>query len=441
MITMSRLKQILLLSLPIIGGMISQNILNLADTAMVGVLGPTALAAVGIASFAVFMSQAMVLGLSSGVQAIAARRVGEGEIDKAGVSLYSGVIIALVLGLLLILMIYPLVPVFFTYLNSDLGVQELGSSYWQIRLLAMVFMGINYSFRGYFNGISQPKYYMFSLLVIHSLNIFMNYVFIYGHFGFEAMGTDGAALASSLATVAGTLMYFSLSFFGLKELKLFRLKPIKADLLSVFKLTIPSGVQQLLIAVGISSLFWMVGFLGVTEVAALNILITILMLCILPGFGFGMAAATLVGTSLGEQEKAKAKRWAYDVVKVGGFITMMLGVILASSAEWILNLFTQDMATIEAALLPLQVTGGIIFIDVMGVILMNALLGSGDVNIVVKTSIFSQWLVFFPLGLISISFFQPNLLWVWLLFSFSRLGQGFVYAHHWQQEKWGAAKI
>ncbi|MCG8670124.1 MAG: MATE family efflux transporter, partial [Pseudomonadales bacterium] len=98
MIQLQRAKKILWLSIPIIGGMISQNLLNLVDTAMVGQLGASALAAVGVASFAVFMSNAIVLGLSSGVQAVASRRVGEGRLSHAGVPLLSGLIIALLLG-------------------------------------------------------------------------------------------------------------------------------------------------------------------------------------------------------------------------------------------------------------------------------------------------------------------------------------------------------
>jgi len=111
------------------------------------------------------------------------------------------------------------------------------------------------------------------------------------------------------------------------------------------------------------------------------------------------------------------------------------------SAEWILHFFTNDIDTIEAAMTPLQATGGIIFIDVMGVIMMNALLGSGDVNIVLKTSVISQWVAFFPIALVAVLFFEPSLLEVWLMFSFSRLGQGVVFGLFWQADRWGAAKL
>ena len=441
MITIDRLRRIFLLSLPIIGGMISQNILNIVDTAMVGHLGPAALAAVGVASFAVFMSQALVLGVSSGVQAVASRRVGEGQLEQASISLSSGLLISLSIGGLLSVLIYPLVPDLFPYLNSDPEVQEHGSAYWQIRMFSMVFMGANYAFRGYFNGIGHPKYYMWVLVFTHVLNIVLNYILIFGHLGFDAMGTEGAAWGSTIATVVGTVAYFLMGILKLEHLRLFRLCPRFSDLFSVLKLTLPSGIQQLLIAVGLTSLFWMVGKIGVSEVAALNILVNILMLCILPGFGFGMAAATLVGTSIGERDKAKAKLWAYDVAKVGGLITMMGGAVLALYAREILGVFTDDQSTLEAACLPLQVTGTLIFIDVVGVIFMNALLGSGDVSVVLRTSMASQWLVFFPLGVIAVSFFTPPLILVWLLFSLSRLGQGAVYAFVWHREHWGLKKF
>jgi len=441
MITISKLKKIFLLSLPIIGGMVSQNLLNLVDTAMVGQLGATALAAVGVGSFAVFMSQSMVLGLSSGVQAVAARRVGEGRIELAGISLSSGMVIAVLLGSLLTALIYPYVPVLFSYLNSDAGIAELAVPYWRIRLLAMVFMGLNYAFRGYFNGISQPKYYMMSLIAIHVINVILNYLFIYGHFGFPAMGTDGAALASAIATVFGTVIYISVGLFKLNHLNIFKFRLKVSDLTTVFKLTIPAGAQQLMIAVGVTSLFWMVGRLGVAELAALNILINILMLCILPGFGFGMAAATLVGTCLGEKDMLSAKQWAYDVAKVGGVTTLIIGALISFFAAPILTVFTTDTETIDMALRALQMTGALIFIDVMSVIMMNSLLGSGDVTIVLKTSLFFQWLVFFPLGCVLVFFFQPSFLLIWSVFMFSRLGQGAVYINYWRKDKWGKAKI
>jgi len=421
--------------------MISQNLLNLIDTAMVGQLGAVALAAVGIGSFAVFMSQSIVLGLSSSVQAVVSRRVGEGQIKQAGNALTSGIIIAIILGSILTALIYPFVGLFFSYLNSDCDVNELGASYWRIRLLGMVFMGINYTFRGYLNGMSQPKYYMFSLIFMHLLNVVLNYILIYGHLGFSALGTDGAAIASTIATVVGSLFYLALSQFKLKPYQLLSKLPSINEIKNVFKLTIPAGFQQFMIALSLTSLFWMVGQLGVQEVAVLNILINILMLCLLPGFGFGMASATLVGNYLGAKNHTTAKQSAYDVAKVAGFITFIMGALISIFSKPLLLIFTNDSELLLLAQLPLQITGMLISLDVMSVVLMNSLLGSGDVKVVLKTSLIFQWLFFFPIAAFLVLTFNPPLLIIWMLFISSRILQGLVYLVVWYRGNWGQVEV
>ncbi len=105
MIDSSRFQRISLLALPIIGGMLSQNLLNIVDTAMVGFLGDPALAAVGLGGFVVFMCMSMILGISTGVQALAARKKGEGRTDRAAKILNSSLLIVLLIAHLLSLFI------------------------------------------------------------------------------------------------------------------------------------------------------------------------------------------------------------------------------------------------------------------------------------------------------------------------------------------------
>ena len=114
----NRAKTIMTLALPIIGGMVSQNILNLIDTAMVGHLGDNALAAVGIGGFATFMATAFITGLSSGVQAMAARRLGEGQTDKTAIPLNGGVLLAIAMALPLTGLLFFATPSLFPYLMS-----------------------------------------------------------------------------------------------------------------------------------------------------------------------------------------------------------------------------------------------------------------------------------------------------------------------------------
>jgi len=77
----------------------------------------------------------------------------------------------------------------------------------------------------------------------------------------------------------------------------------------------------------------------------------------------------------------------------------------------------------------------------MSVIMMNSLLGSGDVGIVLKTNLCFQWLVFFPTAIILVLLFDPGFLLIWLVFILSRLGQGLVYLYHWHHNQWGQARL
>ncbi|TAM25193.1 MAG: MATE family efflux transporter, partial [Nevskiaceae bacterium] len=177
--TASRRREIWALSLPIIGGMTSQNVLNLVDMAMVGQLGSSALAGVGLASFINFMAMALVTGLSASVQAIAARRIGEGRPEQAAAPLNGGLILAVLIGLPVSLLLIALAPWLFSVLNPDPAVAAQGVPYLQMRLLSVVALGMNFCFRGYWSAVKLTRLYMSNLIWMHSLNIALNYCLIF----------------------------------------------------------------------------------------------------------------------------------------------------------------------------------------------------------------------------------------------------------------------
>ncbi len=140
-----RRRAIWVIALPIMGGMMSQNVLNLVDIGMVGRLGDAALAATGLGSFANYLSIAFIIGLSAGVQALAARRLGEGREEETAVPLNGGLLLSLLLGLPLCAALFLGTPWAFQYLTEDPAVAELGAPYLQVRLLSMVAVGMNFS--------------------------------------------------------------------------------------------------------------------------------------------------------------------------------------------------------------------------------------------------------------------------------------------------------
>ena len=120
MLSSERVRTILEIALPIVGGMISQNLLNLVDLAMVGVLGPIALAAVGIGGFVTMAVATLLVGIASGgVQPLAARRSGEGRTTETAVPLNGGLLLALGLGLPASAVAVWLTPLVFPYISAD----------------------------------------------------------------------------------------------------------------------------------------------------------------------------------------------------------------------------------------------------------------------------------------------------------------------------------
>lgn len=439
--TPDRRRTILTLALPIIGGMTSQNVMNLVDTAMVGTLGAEALAAVGIASFANFMCIAVILGLSSGVQATAARRKGEGNEAIMAWSLNGGLLLAVAIGLPLSALLYVLTPSLFPLLVADPAVQALGTEYLQIRLVGMIAVGMNFAFRGYWNGISLPKLYFGTLLSMNVLNIALNYLLINGHYGFPALGVFGAGLGTTLSLFVGTAMYFYLGQRHAKHHGFLHGLPSKDVLSSMLRLSIPASLQQFFFAAGLTALFWILGKVGTVELAAGNVLINIMLVALLPGIALGLTAATLVGQAMGRGDMADAKQWGWDVSKVGFVLLFVLGLPMFLLPELLLSLFTADAQVLTVAEWPLRIVGIFIAMDGIGMILMNALLGVGASRTVMQVSLLLQWGVFLPLAWVVGPVLGGGLLAIWIAQFAYRGVQVGIFGHLWQRGHWQDIRV
>ncbi len=437
----SRTRTILTLALPVIGGMVSQNVLNLVDTAMVGSLGSAALGAVGMASFATFMSQAFIMALGTGVQAIAARRLGEGRAGEVAVPLNGGLLLALVLGLPIAGLMWLLSPVIFALLSDDPEVVALGIPYWQSRIFSLVAVGMNFCFRGYWNGINRSGLYLLTLLVMHAVNIFLNYVLIYGKLGAPALGTTGAGIGTTISLWVGTFVYI---YFGRRyasDAGFLRGLPDAATLRGMLRLSLPSGIQQLFFAAGLTALSFIVGKVGTHELGAVNVLLNVTMVALLPGLGFGIVAASQVGQALGRKDPDDARRWGWDVTRVGAVTLALLGLPMFLFPEPILRVFIDDPAALEVARLPLRLSGGLIAIEGVAAVLTNALIGAGDTRRIMFLSVGAQWLLFLPVAYLVGPTLGHGLLGVWIAYLAYRALLAALVAAMWAGGRWVGIRV
>lgn len=436
-----RRQRIFALSLPIIGGMISQNLFNIVDTAMVGLLGNAALAAVGLGGFIVFACQSVVLGISTGVQSVAARRRGAGQADRPIRVLNSALLLVLciapVLSLALIQFVQPVYP----YINGDPAVIEQGVPYLQIRLAAIMFVGMNFAFRGYWNAVDMSRIYMSTLIAMHLCNILLNYVLIFGKFGAPELGVAGAGYASAISLAFGTCIYFVLGARLSESHGFLRGLANRDEVKSLISISIPSSLQQVFFAAGMVTMFWIVGRIGTPEVAAANVLITVTLFALLPGLGLGIACTTLVGQALGAKDVDDAHRWGWDVTKVAMILMSTLALPMVLAPDLVSSLFLHDEATRELARWPMRLVGLLMPIEAVGFVLMHALLGAGDAKRVMVVSIVVQWALFLPIAYIIGPLLGFGLLGVWLWQGVTRAGQAAVFLGSWQGRKWQHVEV
>ena len=432
----ARRQRILGLALPIIGGMVSQNLLNIVDTAMVGFLGDSALAAVGLGGFVVFMCQALILGISTGVQSSAARKKGEGRVDRAAAILNTALLLVLVVAPIFSLILMQIVPTLFPYLNSDAAVIEHGVPYLEWRLGAIVFVGMNFAFRGYWNALDMSRVYMTTLILMHTCNIVLNYVLIFGNFGAPAYGVAGAGMASAISMAIGTTIYFVLGCRHAAKDGFLKGLATRQETASLIRISLPAGLQELFFSAGLVAMFWIIGKVGTPELAAANVLITVLLFAILPGLAMGIACATLVGQALGRKEPEDAYQWAWDVAKITAVLLTVLGIPMWLIPDLVSSVFIHNPETRELARWPMRLIGLTMPVEAMVFVFMHALLGAGDARRVMLVGIGSQWLLFLPLAY----FFGPvlgfGLFTIWLLQGGSRALSAFMYVTMWRRRHW-----
>lgn len=436
MLDRSRIRAILALALPIIGGMASQNVLNLVDTAMVGLLGAPSLAAVGMGSFANFMAVAFIMGLSAGVQAIAARRLGEGRRDRTASGLNAGLLIALLVAIPWSTVLIVFADRLFPMLVDDPEVVALGVPYLRARLVGMVAIGMNFAFRGFWNGIGRSRRYLQTLVIMHACNLVLNWILIFGHFGLPAMGAVGAGIGTTIATFLGSVIYVVLALRHARGTGFLRRMADRKTMASMLRLSVPAGAQSFFFAAGMTAFFWIIGRLGTAELAASNVLIQLLLVAILPGVGFGLAAASLVGQALGRGEPEQAVSWGWDVSRLAMVIVGTGALVGLIAPDLLLRIFLHEENTVALARFPLRLLGATMVIETLGGVLMNALLGAGASRTVMVVSVALQWGLFLPLAFMLGPVLGFGMTAVWSAQVGYRCVQALVFTSIWRGRSW-----
>lgn len=408
---------ILKLASPVFFGTLSQTIFYAVDTAMLGRVGVDALAAEGLGWFVVWVFGSSLMAIEVGAQSLVARRFGEGDWEACRGLLDNTLAFAVISGLLVSVTGYLLAPAIFPYLSDDIKVVEYGIDYLRYSFLSVLFFLVIASFRGFFDGLGQTRLFMKVAIVMNISNIIFDYLLIFGKFGFPRLEVKGAAIASLISSFIGAAYFFGISFSNrfvrqFRYLSRYQFNP--AILSSILRLAFPAMARVFFMMAGLATFLWIVGQIGNVELAASNIFMTLSSFTFLAGYGFAVAAATMVSQNLGKGNAEIAERYGWEAVKLGLLCMGFLGALFILFPGIILEIFTNQKTVIETGRNVLILFGVIQFFDAVNLILSHALQGAGYTKWVMKAEGFVVWFLFLPAAYILSLVFGFGLYGAWM---------------------------
>jgi MATE family multidrug resistance protein len=395
-----RTKTVLNLAAPVMAGMVSVTLLNVVDTAMVGRLGAPALAASGLGGQIFWLVMGSLGAVSIGTQAIAARRVGEKRNEAAGQVIDNAAMIALVVGAVMTVLGEILIPILFPLMIHDPEVAKLGVGYLQARFMGALPFMVMWAFRGFYNGISRTVIPMRVAILINVVNIFLNWLLIYGNWGFPKWGVFGSGVGSSIATFVGAVAMVGTAYYGgyRKQYQLFRKGNASSEIKNaIMKLALPTTMQNALAMTGFAVFLSMIGLIGTAQQGVSNVIFTIMSISFMPGVSFGVAASTLISQKLGEKEPKVAEAMGWESMKLSATLMGIMGIIFMLFPSDLLRIFTNDASLIKIGVLPLQIMGAVQAFDGIGMTMSSALQGAGMNRWVMVAEVCISWGLFIPL--------------------------------------------
>ena len=392
---------ILKLSYPIMAGMVSRTLLSFMDTLMVGRLGAVAIASVGLGSVTVWVVIYHFFALGTGTQIITSRKSGEGNEKDCGAVLNNALIFSLFTTIFIGTLFFVFSRNIFDFVSEDPLVYKYGSTYIRIRIFEVFSFTLISVFAGFFNGIGLTKINMYVMIIVNIMNIVLNYLLIFGKFGFPRLEVTGAAFASTISTYlgAGVIIAISLKEKYRKRFLYFKNVKINLNILtSLIKLSSPNALKNIFTLSGYMIFLKIIGIIGTTQLAASNICLTITSISWMPAVGIGVATATLIGQSIGSKNSQLAEKYGWESIKLSLLIMGTIGIIFIVSPKWIIQIFTSEPEVIQNGIIILRILGVIQFFDAFGIILSSSLEGAGKTLFVGISETLFVWLIFIPLA-------------------------------------------
>jgi putative MATE family efflux protein len=409
-------RDIWLVAGPIMLSLLAQNIVSLTDTAFLGRVGEVELGASAIGGVFYMILYMVGFGFTTGVQILVARRYGEKNFTSIGRIFDNSFYFVGLFSLLITATIFFFGSTFLRHVLSSDAVYEASSVFLKYRVLGLFFASSALLFRSFYTGISFTKYLGISSTIMAGLNIILDYLLIFGHGGFPQMGIKGAAIASSISE-AVALLYFIWITSGnqrLREYKLFKLA--KPDLEIIRKTLEVSIFMMIQFVMSIGS--WFVFFMiiekmGERPLAVSNIIRSLYLFLMIPGWALGSVTSTMVSGAMGE---GNPENVIPIILKIAKFSFLsLLGIIILAAFFPVtaLSVYTNNASLVQATIPSYYIILGALFVfSIMGVF-FSGVIGTANTrtSLLIEAITLAAYLGFTWLIAIHL---KLNIEWVWM---------------------------
>ena len=391
-------------------GMLGHTFVAFADNVMVGQLGTAELAAVSLGNSFVFIAMSLGIGFSTAITPLVAEADSAKNISQGKNAFKHGLILCTLLSVLLFLIILLLKPLMY-YMDQPKEVVELAIPYLNYVALSLIPLIIFQALKQFSDGLSNTKYPMYATILANVINIVLNYLLIFGSFGFPKLGIVGAAIGTLFSRII--MVYFLWMIFKSKDkfrpyITNFNFKKIEQKISTkLFNLGFPSALQMFF-EVGIfTAAIWLSGVLGKNPQAANQIALNLSSMTFMVGIGLSVAAMIRVGNQKGLNDFISLRRIAFSIF----FLTFIIEIIFASFflifRDWLPTLYidgdtlvnindNKEVVLIASKLL--LVAAFFQIFDGLQVAILGALRGLQDVKIPAFITFISYWIVGFPVS-------------------------------------------
>lgn len=393
--------------------------LNLVDNISIGGLGETAIAGVGLANQYFFLLNLLLFGITSGSAIFTAQFWGNRDVLNIrrvlGICIVSGSIAALIFFLGGFFFPQEILGIF----SKDPRVIHLGTEYLKVVVFSYVVTAVSFAYSFILRSTGNVKTPLYVSVAALSTNTVLNYVLIYGYFGFPEMGVRGAAVATIIARTIELLLIISIVYLkkypvaaSIKEMTNISFNFVK----KFYKVTVPVILNESAWSLGVTMYAIVYARMGTDVIASTNISDTIERIIWVLFMGLGNACAVMIGNKIGERDYQKVFLYAKRFTILGPLVAIFCGFLVIILSDWFLSPYKVSPVVLNYARLNLIVYSMFLWAKVFNYInVIGVLRSGGDTVFCLLMDMGGVWLIGVPLAFIGGIILGLPIYWVYTL--------------------------